>query len=176
LGAVLALIAAFLTIKASVSKSATGRAATTSAPSPEANTTKKVNAAGFNGSHKRITDAATSAALGDLSHFEIPGLLRQAQYGDPSAAFVIGMAYETGEGVPQNCEKAARWVKEAALGGDAAAEYNLSLRYRDGDGLSANPGLSEKWRRQAAEQKYAQASAKTSATVSNQTEAASSQP
>ncbi len=126
------------------------------------------------GSHKRVTDDAASAALGDMSRFEIPGLLRQARYGDGSAAFLIGMAYETGRGVPQNCEKAARWVKEAAMGGEAAAEYNLSLRYRDGDGLLADSEQSEKWLRKAAAQKYPQAL--TKAVQTNQTLAASSQP
>ena len=109
------------------------------------------------GSHRRVTDDATSAALGELSHFEIPGLLRQARFGDDAAAFLIGMAYETGRGVPQSCEKAARWVQQAAMGGDAAAEYNLSLRYRDGDGLLADSEQSEKWLQKAAARKYPQA-------------------
>lgn len=128
------------------------------------------------GSHKRVTDNLTSAALADLSRFEIPGLLRQARYGDDSAAFLIGMAYETGRGVPQNCEKAARWVKDAAMGQNAAAEYNLSLRYRDGDGLAADPEQSERWLRKAAAQKYPQALTKAEVDQSGQTRAASSQP
>jgi TPR repeat protein len=130
----------------------------------------------IDGSHQRVTDAATSAALGDLSTFEIPGLLRQARSGDDSAAFMMGMAYETGRGVPQNCGKAARWVKEAAMGGEAAAEYNLSLRYRDGDGLLANSQESEKWARKAAEQNYTEALTKAGVATPNQTHAALLQP
>ena len=108
-------------------------------------------------SHRRVTDAATASAVRDLSRFEIPGLLRQARYGDESAAFTLGMAYETGRGVPQDCAKAAHWVSEAASGGDAAAEYNLSLRLRDGDGVPPNAEESEKWRQKAAAKRYLQA-------------------
>ena len=114
-------------------------------------------------SHKRVTDLGAAAALRDLSRFEIPGLLRQARYGDDSAAFIIGMVYETGHGVPQDCAKAAHWVSEAASGGDAAAEYNLSLRYRDGDGVPPNAEESEKWFRKAAAKRYLQAQTVTGA-------------
>jgi Sel1 repeat len=172
----LLIVAAFLIMRAGVSKSPILSAKTTTTVSLQANNAKKVEAVIVDGSHKRVTDAATSAALADLSRFEIPGLLRQAQYGDRSAAFMIGMAYETGQGVPQNCEKAARWVKEAAMAGKAAAEYNLSLRYRDGDGLLTNSEESEKWLRKAAQQKYAEALTKAAVTPSDQTRAGSLQP
>jgi len=128
------------------------------------------------GSHKRVTDSATGRALRDLSRFEIPGLLRQARYGDDSAAFTLGMAYETGHGVPQDCTKAAHWVSEAASGGDAAAEYNLSLRYRDGDGVPPNAEESEKWFRRAAARNYPQAQVVLGKPAPNQTRASLSQP
>jgi GAF domain/Sel1 repeat len=172
----LLIVAAFLIMRAGVSKSPILSAKTTTAVSLQANNAKKVETVIVDVSHKRVTDAATSAALADLSRFEIPGLLRQAQYGDRSAAFMIGMAYETGQGVPQNCEKAARWVKEAAMAGKAAAEYNLSLRYRDGDGLLTNSEESEKWLRKAAQQKYAEALTKAAVTPSDQTRAGSLEP
>jgi Sel1 repeat len=101
-------------------------------------------------SHKHITDPATSAAVQQLSRYEIKGLRRQAKYGDESAAFILGMAYEVGRFVPQNCAEAARWVSTAAEAGDAAAQYNLGLRYRDGDGVAANQALSNQWLRKAA--------------------------
>jgi hypothetical protein len=128
------------------------------------------------GSHKRVTDSAAAAALRDLSRFEIPGLLRQARYGDDSAAFTLGMAYETGHGVPQDCAMAAHWVSEAASGGDAAAAYNLSLRYRDGDGVPPNAEESEKWRQKAAAKRYLQAQIAPAAPTSTQNVATLSQP
>jgi hypothetical protein len=104
----------------------------------------------FAASHDQITDAATSSVVAQLSRFEINGLRRQAKYGDDSAAFTLGMAYEVGRYVRQNCTEAARWVTVAAEAGNPAAEYNLGLRYRDGDGVSADLHESEKWLRKAA--------------------------
>ena len=126
-------------------------------------------------SHNRVTDSATSALVNELSPFEIPGLMRQARYGDDSAAFILGMAYEIGHGVRQNCATAANWVRDAAIGGNVAAEYNLSLRYRDGDGVPVNSGESEKWLRKAAAQKYSKAQTALAASTANQTSAALSQ-
>ena len=140
-----------------------------------ANQTREKNSV-LDASHKRVTDSATASALRDLSRFEIPGLMRRARYGDDSAAFTLGMAYETGYGVPQDCAKAAHWVNEAANGGDAAAEYNLSLRYRDGDGLPPNAEESEKWLRRAAARKYPQAQTVLGNPTPNQTRASLSQP
>ena len=101
-------------------------------------------------SHRRVTDPATLSATQQLSPYELKGLRRRARYGDDSAAFTLGMAYEIGRFVPQNCVEATRWVTTAAEAGDAAAQYNLGLRYRDGDGVRANRAESVKWLRKAA--------------------------
>jgi len=102
-------------------------------------------------SHKLVTDLATLSVVQQLSRYEMRVLRRQAKYGDGSAAFTLGMAYEIGHFVPQNCVEAARWVTTAAESGNAAAQYNLGLRYRDGDGVSANRTVSERWLRKAAQ-------------------------
>lgn len=104
-------------------------------------------------SHKRITDPAAFFAVQQLSRFEIGTLRRQAKYGDDSVAFALGMAYEIGHFVPQNCKEAARWVKSAAEEGNAAAQYNLGLRYREGDGVPLDLFLSDSWLRAAAAHK-----------------------
>jgi Sel1 repeat len=108
-------------------------------------------------SHKRATDPGTLSALQQLSPYEISGLRRQAKYGDDSAAFTLGMAYELGRHVSQSCAEAARWVTASAESGNAAAEYNLGLRYRDGDGVSGDRTESEKWLRKAAAHRIPQA-------------------
>ena len=108
-------------------------------------------------SHRQVTDPATVSVVQGLSRYEISGLRRQAKYGDASAAFTLGMAYEVGRHVPQNCAKAARWVTTAAEAGNAAAQYNLGLRYRDGDGVPAHRAESEKWLRKAAARRYSKA-------------------
>jgi hypothetical protein len=105
-------------------------------------------------SHRQVTDPSTLSVLRELSRYEIRGLRRRAKYGDASAAFTLGMAYETGRYVPRNCRQAARWVLRSADAGNAAAQYNLGLRYRDGDGVSANRAESRKWLRRAAARRY----------------------
>ena len=108
-------------------------------------------------SHKRVTDLNVLVMVQSLSPYEIPALRRQAEYGDDSAALVMGMLYEMGRYVPQNCKQGAEWVEKSAEWGNPAAQYNLGLRYRDGDGISANPDAAEKWLRRADHQKYVKA-------------------
>jgi len=103
-------------------------------------------------SHMHVTDPATEAAVRTLSRFELAGLRRRAEYGDDSAAFQMGMAYEIGRGVAQRCATAAQWVAKAAREGNTAAQYNLGLRYRDGDGLPRNEDEAVKWLQKAAAQ------------------------
>lgn len=64
-----------------------------------------------------------------------PALLARAQAGDHNAEFDIGYDYETGEGVPQDCSKAAFWFRKAAEQGDSGAQYNLALLYNTGNGV-----------------------------------------
>ena len=101
-------------------------------------------------SHLRVTDRTTQDALRTLSHYELVALRRRALYGDDFAAFLIGMAYETGYGLQQDCKTAALWVTKAASQGNSAAEYNLGLRYRDGDGVPVDQDAALKWLRKAA--------------------------
>jgi len=108
-------------------------------------------------SHKQVTDLATQNALHSLSKFEMRTLRRQAQFGDDAAALTLGMAYETGYNVRQNCKVAAEWVTRAAKGGDPAAEYNLGLRYEVGDGVPVDQELAAMWIRKSAVRKYAKA-------------------
>jgi hypothetical protein len=108
-------------------------------------------------SHMHITDRATEAAVRTLSRYEIAGLRRRAEYGDDAAAFQLGMAYEIGRGVSQQCTSAAQWVARAAGEGNAAAQFNLGLRYRDGDGVAVDEDEALKWLQQAAAQQNSDA-------------------
>jgi len=144
---------AFVAVKRSVPRIQTAGPVITSKTSvPGSETGLKIPVAGI--SHKRVTDSDIAAALREMSPFEIPGLRRQARYGDESAALLLGMAYEVGHGLPQDCVKAAYWVGEAANGGNAAAAFNLGLRYRNGDGVPPSLTESDKWLRKAATQHY----------------------
>jgi len=101
-------------------------------------------------SHRQVTDNDAKNVLRALSQYELVGLRRRAFYGDDSAAFLMGMAYEIGHGVRQDCKTAALWVSNAAAEGNAVAQYNLGLRYRDGDGVPINTEAATMWLRKAA--------------------------
>jgi hypothetical protein len=132
----------------------TGREIT---PAPLAHAALRAPAAPAASSHLKVTDGSISESLHELTRYEIATLRRAADYGDEEAAFQLGMAYETGYYVPQNCTKAAFWVEKAADEGNPAAEYNLGLRYRSGDGVSVDEARSEQWLQRASKQKYAPA-------------------
>ena len=60
--------------------------------------------------------------------------------------------YNTGEGVPQNYRKAAKWVRRAAEQGHADAQFTLGLMYYHGEGLPQDNQEAARWARKAAEQ------------------------
>jgi TPR repeat protein len=125
-------------------------------------------------SHMHVTDRATEVAVRTLSGFELAGLRRRAEYGDDSAAFQMGMAYEIGHGVRQRCATAAQWVAHAAREGNTAAQYNLGLRYRDGDGLPRNEVEAVKWLQKAAAQHSSDAQVALASLITHQARVISS--
>ena len=120
------------------------------------------------GSHMQVTDNNAKSALRALSQYELVGLRRRALYGDESAAFLMGMAYEIGHGVRQDCKTAAQWVANAAAEGNAVAQYNLGLRYRDGDGVPMNTEAAMKWLQKAADHQIPGAQMALTAVASRQ--------
>ena len=128
------------------------------------------------GSHMQVTDRNARNALHALSQYELVGLRRRALYGDDSAAFLVGMAYEVGHGVRQDCKTAAHWVANAAAEGNAVAQFNLGLRYRDGDGVAMNAEAAMKWLRMAAGHQIPGAQGAFAAFTSRQGRAVASRP
>lgn len=86
-----------------------------------------------------VSVSGTWAQSGDAAPAQTKGidsaLLARAQAGDPDAEFDIAYDYETGEGVPQDCTKAAFWFRRAAEQGEAGAQYSLALLYNTGNGV-----------------------------------------
>jgi hypothetical protein len=127
-------------------------------------------------SHMQVTDNNAKSALRALSQYELVGLRRRALYGDDSAAFLMGMAYEIGHGVRQDCKTAAQWVSNAAAEGNAVAQYNLGLRYRDGDGVRMNTEAATKWLQKAASHQIPGAQMALIAVTSRQGQVVASRP
>ena len=54
---------------------------------------------------------------------------KTAELGDPVAQFQLGWHYTSGQGVPQDYEKAAHWYLKAAEQGIVEAQHNLGACY-----------------------------------------------
>ena len=69
----------------------------------------------------------------------------------------LGVAYEYGEGVPQDQAQAVMWYRKAAEQGEAMAQFNLGRAYRDGKGVPKDSKQAAEWFEKAAQQGYAHA-------------------
>jgi TPR repeat protein len=82
-------------------------------------------------------------------------LLGDAERGDASAQFSLGLAYFNAKGGPDYVAAAMKWWNIAADQGNCDAKYSLGLVYGHGIGLPADYSESLKWFRRAAESGYA---------------------
>ena len=87
--------------------------------------------------------------------------------GDADAEFVLGKAYYTGQGMPQDYAKALDLYRKAADQGYAKAENNLASMYRQGLGVKRDMVEAAKWYRKAAEQGAALAQANLASMLAN---------
>jgi hypothetical protein len=70
----------------------------------------------------------------------------------PSDQFLLGKAYEHGEGVTQSYDQAGFWYRKAAESGNLKAMVNLGCLYLNGHGVVANPTEAYTWFHKASEQ------------------------
>lgn len=81
----------------------------------------------------------------------------QAEQGDVTAQRKLGMAYDSGQGVPRDLIEAARWYTRAAEQGDAIAQNNLGSLYLNGEGVEKDHTQAAFWFKKSADQKNAMA-------------------
>ncbi|MBO0345427.1 SEL1-like repeat protein [Roseibium sp. CAU 1637] len=74
-----------------------------------------------------------------------------AARGDAAAAFLVGVKYTEGQGVPANLEEAAKWYQRSAEQGLAPAQYRLASLYEKGRGTERNRIKARDWYTKAAE-------------------------
>ena len=106
-------------------------------------------------SHNDAQTLLREAMLGDAS--ALSALKSSAKSGDARAEYYLGIAYDSGQGVPQNYAKAAYWYQKAAQQGFAEAENNLGNAYYSGQGVPQNYAKGVYWFQKAAQQGYARA-------------------
>jgi TPR repeat protein len=88
-------------------------------------------------------------ASGDLA-----ALRAQAEAGVPEAQRRLGLAHQSGFGVPKDPALAARWLREAAQAGDADAQAEIGRAYLEGEGVRADAEKALAWLSQAADKKH----------------------
>lgn len=84
-------------------------------------------------------------------------LLSQARSGDADAQFLLGEAFRTGGGIPENHEHALHWYLQAAEQGHPAAQNNAGSMLLNGMGAPANAAEAVEWYRKAALQDFPEA-------------------
>ena len=77
-----------------------------------------------------------------------------ATQGDPAARTILGIVYESGQGVPQNLPLALHWYQLAAHQGYARAQDSLGFMYYKGKGVTQNLPLAVHWYQRAAQQGF----------------------
>lgn len=82
---------------------------------------------------------------------------KAAEQGLAEAQCVLGVMYDTGNGVPKDSAEAVKWYRKAAEQGFAKAQCTLGVRYANGEGVPKDSAEAVKWYRKAAEQGYAAA-------------------
>ena len=76
----------------------------------------------------------------------------QAEAGDASAQFDLGLIYYEGLNVPKDTGEAIKWYRKAADQGIVGALFNLGEIYRHGNGVPKDRAEALKWYRKAADQ------------------------
>lgn len=90
--------------------------------------------------------AQTTAAL----NTEIEQTQKLAQQGHLSAQVDLAIAYEHGEGIIKNPQKAIQWYCKAAIKGSSKAQVNLAWMFLNARGIKKDEALAVRWFKAAA--------------------------
>ncbi|HSC81350.1 MAG TPA: tetratricopeptide repeat protein [Chitinolyticbacter sp.] len=102
--------------------------------------------------------AATAAPAEEQENqSEIEQLTEKANGGDPIYQFGLGLAYESGLGVPKDMKRAIHWYLTAAEQGYDKAQYRLGQIYINAQGVPRDFAEAARWHLKAAEQGNASA-------------------
>jgi TPR repeat protein len=108
---------------------------------------KELDAA--DGSGEEIDELETSSEQISADSSEATGA------SSASAIYEKGLAFEFGEGVPQDYRTAFEFFKKSADQNYAPAQYKLGLAYAYGQGTEINPEVAVEWYKKSAAQGYA---------------------
>lgn len=81
-----------------------------------------------------------------------------ARGGDPVGQYILGLAYDSGQGKPAEPRLAAEWTRKSAEAGLDSAQYLMGLMHLDGrEGLDSDPVKAAEWFEKAMKQGHPQA-------------------
>ena len=103
---------------------------------------------------RSFDDSRTSLKAGTVSQEDAERIEEHrlaARAGDPKARTLLGLMYQTGQGVPRNEIESARWFRRAAEQDECAGEYHLGLLYLQGAGVPVDIERAAYWLRRAAD-------------------------
>lgn len=93
---------------------------------------------------------STTGGKGETAPKTLAALQKLAATGDPEACLLLGLRYETGEGVTQDYAQAKTAYEQAAAGGAALAIYRLGRFYQNGFGVESDAAMAAELYRLAA--------------------------
>lgn len=76
---------------------------------------------------------------------EIETVRKNARAGDLNAMYLLGLWYQTGNGVPKNEAEGARWIVKSADAGYVPAQYALGETFLNGTGIKKNYAMAYAW-------------------------------
>lgn len=80
-----------------------------------------------------------------------PWLKKAATQGLPEAAYVLGLAFENGEGLPRSQPDATHWFLQAAKRGHTQAQLSVATQYYLGRGTDRDMAQAAYWYEKAAQ-------------------------
>ena len=80
-----------------------------------------------------------------------------AKAGDGRAARLLGVMYDSGEGVPQDRGQALRWYERAAELGDVGGMFNVAVSYDSGAAVARDGAKAARWYARAAARHFGRA-------------------
>lgn len=93
---------------------------------------------------------SATGGKGETGPRTLPELQKLAASGDPDACLLLGLRFETGDGVTQDYVQAKTEYEQAASGGVALAIYRLGRFYQNGFGVEADAARASELYRLAA--------------------------
>jgi localization factor PodJL len=86
-----------------------------------------------------------------------PALRAAALWGDPTAAYEVGVRFAEGKGIAPNFDEAAKWYDRAAQAGVVPALFRLGTFYEKGLSVKKDINIARRYYMQAAERGNAKA-------------------